>query len=122
MKKLFLSLAIIFSTALLSGNVMAQDGGNAANTGNGGGGEADKDKGMGSSDDLEKENKQVTKKQMSPEQKAYEKRMAKAKKDRDKKNEITRKRAAKVHDKRLNKAKSGVAGKKKKYVKSHGGK
>jgi len=122
MKKLFLSLAIIFSTAVWSGEIMAQDGGNAANTNNGGGGEADNNKGMGSQTDLDKENKQVTKQQMSPEQKAYEKRMAKAKKERDKKNEITRKRAQKVHDKRLNKAKSGVSNKKKKYVKSHGGK
>lgn len=117
MKKLFLSLAIIFSTAVLSGNLMAQDTG-----GDGGGGSTDNNKGMGSQEDLDKENKQVTKQQMSPEQKAYEKRMAKAKKERDKRNEITRKRAQKVHDKRLNKAKSGVANKKKKYVKSHGGK
>jgi hypothetical protein len=80
----------------------------------------EKRKGQGQ-EDLDADNAATDAKQKSPEQLAYEKKMAKTHKEKEKKNAITRKQADKKAAKRLNKSKSKTKGKKKKYVKSHGG-
>lgn len=80
----------------------------------------DKNKGQGTQEDLDKENADTEAKRMTPEQKAYMKKMAEDKKRKQKNDEVTRKRAAKVHDQRLNKAKGKVSKKKKGYLKTHG--
>ncbi|MDB5257776.1 MAG: tolA [Chitinophagaceae bacterium] len=74
-----------------------------------------------SQEDLDADNAATNEKQKSPEQLAYEKKMAKAHKEKEKKNAITRKQADKKAAKRLNKSKSKTKSKKKKYVKTHGG-
>jgi len=68
--------------------------------------------------DLDAENAEGTKNQMTPEAMAYQKKMAKAKKEKDKKNKITRKQADKRATKRLNSSKKKTTKKKKSYVKS----
>lgn len=74
-----------------------------------------------SQEDLDAINNDATQKQKSPEQLAYEKKMAKAHKEKEKRNAITRKQADKKAAQRLKKSKSKTKSKKKSYVKSHGG-
>ena len=68
--------------------------------------------------DLDAESAEGTKNQMTPEAMAYQKKMAKAHKEKEKKNKITRKQADKRAAKRLNGAKKKTTKKKKSYVKS----
>ncbi|MGN6648082.1 MAG: outer membrane integrity protein [Cytophaga sp.] len=68
--------------------------------------------------DLDAENAEGTKNQMTPEAIEYQKRMAKAKKEKEKRNAVTRKQADKRASKRLNAAKKKTTKKKKSYVKS----
>lgn len=75
-----------------------------------------------SQEDLDAINEQANEQQKSPEQIAYEKKMAKARKEKEKRNAITRKQAEKKANKRLNKSKNKTRSKKKNYVKTHGGK
>ena len=70
-------------------------------------------------EDLDAINKNATGDQMSPEQKAYLKKMAKTKKEKEKRSAVNRKQADKIAQKRLNSAKSKTTKKKKNYVKSH---
>jgi len=68
--------------------------------------------------DLDAQAAKGTKDQMTPESKAYLKKMAKTKKEKDKRNEVTRKQADKRANKRLNASKKKTTKKKKGYVKS----
>ena len=68
--------------------------------------------------DLDAESAEGTKNQMTPEAMAYQKKMAKAHKEKEKKNKVTRKQADKRAAKRLNGAKKKTTKKKKSYVNS----
>ncbi len=72
--------------------------------------------------DLDAMNAKAQEEQKSPELKAYEKKMEKERKAKEKRNAITRKKAEKKADKRMANSKSKTRNKKKKYVKTHGGK
>ncbi len=107
-KYLKASFLVILITFFANVDLIAQNDGN-------------KQKGMGSQSDLDKDFKDGQEKQMSPEQK---KRIEDKKKEvaaKRKKGEKSREQADKTNAKMNNKTRTGAANKKKRYVKSHGG-